>query len=100
MSKAHHPRRGSHSFWHRKRAKKAISRVRNWPSSTSSAPKIQGFGGYKVGMTHGFIIDYRKKSTTAGQEVTVPITIVEVPPLRVCGIRVYHNTEWGLKTLS
>ena len=50
---------------------------------------IEGFAGFKVGMTHAFIVDYRKRSTTARQEVAVPVTVVEVPPLRIVGARLY-----------
>jgi large subunit ribosomal protein L3 len=48
-------------------------------------------------MTHAFIVDYRKRSTTAGQEVAVPVTVVEVPPLRVVGARLYSRHPYGLK---
>jgi large subunit ribosomal protein L3 len=46
-------------------------------------------------MTHAFMVDYRKRSTTAGQEVSVPVTVIEVPPLRAAGARVYASTPYG-----
>ncbi len=46
-------------------------------------------------MTHAFIVDYRKRSTTAGQEVAVPVTVVEVPPLKVAGARLYVHQPYG-----
>jgi large subunit ribosomal protein L3 len=58
---------------------------------------MEGFAGFKVGMTHAFIVDYRKRSTTAGQELAVPVTVVEVPPLRVVAARIYGRTPYGLK---
>ena len=48
-------------------------------------------------MTHAFIVDYRKRSTTAGQEVSVPVTVVEVPPIRVVGARLYRREPYGLQ---
>ena len=48
-------------------------------------------------MTHAFIVDYRKRSTTAGQEVAVPVTVVEVPPLRVVGARIYQRGPYGAR---
>ena len=48
-------------------------------------------------MTHGFIVDYRKRSTTAGQEVAIPITVVEVPPLRIVGARLYRRDPYGMR---
>ena len=51
-------------------------------------------------MTHAFIVDYRKRSTTAGQEVSVPVTVVEVPPLRVVGARLYRRSPYGMQVVS
>ena len=51
-------------------------------------------------MTHGFIVDYRKRSTTAGQEVAIPITVVEVPPLRIVGARVYRRDPYGMRVAA
>jgi large subunit ribosomal protein L3 len=58
-------------------------------------PSLEGFAGFKVGMTHAFLVDYRKRSTTAGQEVSVPVTVIEVPPLRAAGARIYSRTPYG-----
>jgi large subunit ribosomal protein L3 len=76
-----------------------VPRIRSWPSGAAK-PAIEGFAGYKVGMTHAFIVDYRKRSTTAGQEVAVPVTVVEVPPLRVVGARVYARGPYGLRVVA
>ena len=46
-------------------------------------------------MTHAFIVDYRKRSTTAGQEVAVPVTVVEVPPIKVLAARLYQSGPYG-----
>ncbi len=51
-------------------------------------------------MTHAFIVDYRKRSTTAGQEVSIPVTVVEVPPLRVAGARIYRRDPYGTHVVS
>ena len=51
-------------------------------------------------MTHAFIVDYRKRSTTAGQEVAVPVTVVEVPPIRVVGARLYHRQPYGSRVVA
>ena len=61
---------------------------------------LEGFAGYKVGMTHAFIVDYRKRSTTAGQEVSVPVTVVEVPPIRVVAARLYKTVPYGHQIVS
>jgi large subunit ribosomal protein L3 len=51
-------------------------------------------------MTHAFIVDYRKRSTTAGQELAVPVTVVEVPPIRVAGARIYARGPYGLRVAA
>lgn len=97
MPKAHNPRRGSMAHYPRKRVKRETPMVKHWPEG-GSEPKIQGFAGYKAGMTHAFIVDFRPTSTTSGQEVMVPVTVVEVPPMKVVGIRLYEDTAYGMTT--
>lgn len=81
----------------RKRASRQTPKVDHWPE-ISEGPKVQGFAGYKAGMTHALMVDYRKQSTTAGQEIRIPVTVVEVPPMKVAAIRLYEATRYGLKT--
>jgi large subunit ribosomal protein L3 len=50
-------------------------------------------------MTHAFLVDYRKRSTTAGQELAVPVTVVEVPPLKVLAARLYSRGPYGLRVV-
>jgi len=83
----------------RKRARSITARISSWPEGGDGA-KLQGFAGYKAGMTHAFIVDYRPRSTTAGQEIQVPVTILEVPPLKVCAIRFYQDTAYGRKAVG
>jgi large subunit ribosomal protein L3 len=92
-------KRGSRGYGPRKRARDHIARFSSWPE-VAEGPRLQGFAGYKAGMTHAFIIDYRPTSTTAGQELQVPVTIVEVPPMKVAAVRVYERTPYGLKTVG
>jgi len=51
-------------------------------------------------MTHAFMVDYRKRSTTAGQEVSVPVTVVEVPPVRIVAARLYQRNPYGMRVVS
>jgi large subunit ribosomal protein L3 len=99
MPSKRRPRRGSKAYSPRKRAKKETPRLDAWPE-ISDGPKVQGFAGYKAGMTHALIVDYRPKSTTTGQEVQVPVTVLEVPPMRVAAVRFYVNSTYGLQTLG
>ncbi len=90
------PRRGSLAFSPRKRASSIIPRIRSWPEYEGE-PKLLGFAGYKAGMTHVIMIDDRKNSPTYGEEIAVPVTVIECPPMKVMGIRVYKNTPYGLQ---
>ena len=83
MSKAHSPRRGSMQFWPRKRSKHSFVRTRSFTNSKEAKPL--GFVGYKAGMTHVMMIDNRGKSTTAGDKIAVPVTIVECPEMFALG---------------
>jgi large subunit ribosomal protein L3 len=84
----------------RKRARSITARISSWPEGDGDGARLQGFAGYKAGMTHAFIVDYRPKSTTAGQEVQVPVTVLEVPPMKVCGVRLYASSAYGRKAIG
>jgi large subunit ribosomal protein L3 len=94
------PRKGSLGYSPRKRAKSITARISSWPETTGDGVKLQGFAGYKAGMTHAFVVDYRPKSTTAGQEIQVPVTVLEVPPMKVCGVRFYAESFYGRKAVG
>jgi len=98
MGKAHAPRRGTLQFWHRVRSDRETARVRNWPASKEAKPL--GFLGYKVGMSHAQVIDNRPKALTKGEEIAIPVTVVECPPLKVIAVHFYKNQMGGLKTVS
>ncbi|MDI6643645.1 MAG: 50S ribosomal protein L3 [Methanobacteriaceae archaeon] len=97
MVRHHQPRKGSVAFSPRKRAAKETPRIKSWPENTE--PSLLGFAGYKVGMTHIMMEDNVKNSPTEGMEVATPVTILEIPPMVVMGIRAYEKTTKGLKTM-
>ncbi|MCI4321738.1 MAG: 50S ribosomal protein L3, partial [Thermoplasmata archaeon] len=99
MARRHRPRRGSLGFSPRVRAARPVPRIRSWPAGPKQ-PALEGFAGFKVGMTHAFMVDYRKRSTTAGQEVSVPVTVVEVPPIRIVAARLYQRDPYGMRVVS
>lgn len=97
MTRHHQPRKGSVAFSPRKRASKQSPRIKSWPQVDETG--LLGFAGYKVGMTHVKMIDIHKGSPTEGMEISAPVTILEVPPVVVMGIRAYRKTNRGLKTM-
>jgi large subunit ribosomal protein L3 len=100
MGAAHQPKRGSHGFSPRKRAASQVPRFSSWPDGSGDQPRLQGFAGYKAGMTHALVVDYRPTSITTGQEVQVPVTIIEAPPLRVAAVRAYREGAYGMQCLT
>lgn len=83
-------------FWPRVKAKRiypslSIKKISKVP------PGLFGFAGYKVGMTHILAIDSRKHTTTKGEEISVPVTVVECPPLKVIGLRFYRQGNYGIE---
>ena len=71
------PRHGSLQFWPRRRAKKVVPTISHWDDS--DAAKIAGFIGYKAGMTHILLQDNNPKSLTKGQQIIMPVTVIECP---------------------
>ncbi len=99
MGDRHRPKRGSMAFSPRKRARRQTGRVKSWPDNTSNGEvKVQGFAGYKAGMSHVLIRDDNPGSPSAGQEIRRAVTIVETPPMLVLGVRGYRLTPYGKQT--
>jgi len=90
-------RRGSQSVWHRRRAARMVPRVAGWANHGKVLP--EALLGYKVGMTSILYTD-DADSPTKGQDIVVPVTVIEVPPLFVYSITLLGNTPLGLKVLT
>lgn len=95
----HHPHRGSLGYAKRSRAASPIPRIRNWIEDNGT-PRIQGYSGYKAGTTHVVMVDDYKFSPTKGEEVARMVTVVETPPIKVYGLRLYGRDTRGLKILG
>ncbi len=98
MSKRHRPRRGSLAFSPRKRARSEICRIKR--EEIAAGREIQGFAGYKAGMTHITLTDDVPHSLTKGMEIAVPATVIETPAIRVEGFRLYKNTYHGKQAVT
>lgn len=94
MPKINRPRRGSLAFSPRKRAKSPIPKYQSW-AVYDGAPALQGFAGYKVGMTHVIMVDDHKDSPTEGKEIMVPVTVIEIPSMKIAAIRAYSHDTYG-----
>ena len=81
------PRKGSLQYWPRKRVSKFLPSV-NW-SAIDSGKNLKGFIGYKAGMISGFVKDETPASMTKGKKITIPLTIIECPPMKILSVRFY-----------
>lgn len=96
MASYNAPRKGSMAFYPRVRAKKQTPTIK----ASGTEAKALSFLGYKVGMTQVTGKDSHKGSITFGQSVTIPATVVEVPEIKVLGIRAYTKGDMGHNILS
>ncbi len=85
------PRKGSLQFWPRKRVSKFLPSV-NW-NAISSGKNLKGFICYKVGMASAYVKDDTPDSMTKGKKISVPVTILECPPLKIFSVRFYKDGE-------
>src|SRR3989304_8051120 len=98
MPEVSRPRRGSLGFYPRKRAKRIYPSISTYPSEEK--PKVLAFAGYKAGMTNVIAVDNKKGSPTFGQQIVVPVTILDCPPIKIVGLRAYTKTVKGLKVFT
>jgi large subunit ribosomal protein L3 len=93
MPKHSQPRRGSLQFWPRKRARKILPSV-NWDNlNNSEKANFLGYIAYKVGMTSALVKDNTEDSLTKGQQIILPATILECPPMKLFSIRFYKKSR-------
>ena len=85
-------------FWPHNRVKREYPRVRSWPVSKTA--KLLAVAGYKVGMTHIMVHDKRPNSSSKGEQVSFPVTIIECPPMTIWGVRFYKSTIDGKKAVT
>ncbi len=90
---------GSLAYSPRKRAQSQVPRYNSWPAYKGE-PALQGFAGYKVGMTHVVMVDDHVKSPNEGKDVMVPVTVLEVPSMKVAAVRVYIQDSYGKHVLT
>ena len=86
-------------FSPRSRAASEVPRFNSWPDDEGQ-PGLQGFAGYKAGMSHVVTINDEPNSPREGQEETVPVTVVETPPMRAVAVRAYEDTPYGKRPLT
>lgn len=92
------PRKGSLQFWPRKRARKVLPRV-NW-KAIDSDKKLKGFISYKVGMTSAYVLDKSADSMTKDKKITIPVTVLECPQMKIMSVRFYKHGKVAKDVLA
>lgn len=98
MPNKRHPRRGSMQVWPRKRSKRHFARMRRFHINPQL--RLNAFMGYKAGMTHMIIKDNSPHTIYKKQEISIPVTVIECPPLKPLSVRFYKHDSNGLKLVS
>ncbi len=80
------------------RSSHPTGKINYWPEVEADTPRLLAFAGYKVGMSSVYYTSSTRGSPMFGQEIQKPVTFIEAPPLLMCGIRAYKDTQNGLKT--
>lgn len=98
MGKKHKPRSGSLAFYPKKRAKKEMPSFKTFSKTHEDEEnaKAVNFLGYKVGMLHAAATNEAQKTIAYGEEIVVPCTVIECPPLKVFGVKAYKKTTKGI----
>lgn len=86
-------------FSPRVRASSEVPRISTWPDDDGQVG-VQGFAGYKAGMSHVVMINDEPDSPQEGIEETVPVTVIETPPMRAVALRAYETTPYGQRPLT
>jgi len=86
------PRAGSLQFWPRKRARKFLPSV-NWQAIKADSFKLLGFIAYKVGMTSCAVKDSTSNSLTKDKQIMIPVTILELPSMKIFSVRFYKHKK-------
>jgi len=90
MASGTKPRNGSMAFYPRVKAKSIVPKFNTFGDfSDQKECKPLCYYGVKVGMTHVIAKDAHKNSSSYGQEIAVPVSIIETPALKVVGARLY-----------
>ena len=89
MAKKGRPRFGSMGVWPRKRAKRQYAKIRSFPLVKEAKPLF--FPAYKAGMTRVSVLGVDKNKTNFGIEESQAVTILECPPIKIAGIRLYKK---------
>lgn len=95
------PRHGSMGFYPKKRSKRFRPKVKAFPKDDQTKPiHFTAFPGFKAGMTHIVRVADKPGSKINKKEVVESVSIIECPPVVVCGVVGYISTPLGLRAFK
>lgn len=92
MPKRVRPRKGSLQFWPRKRAAKILPSA-NWKPISGKEEGLLGIVAYKAGMASAAVKNNTPKARTQNKQIVLPVTILEVPPMKIFSVRFYKKDK-------
>ena len=95
----HNPRKGSLMHRPRKRAYKQTPSFNSFPEMKGPS-KPMNFYGYKVGMVHLIAQSLHAGGRMDKQDMQIPSTIIECPPIHVWGVRAYREDAYGTHVVN
>lgn len=99
MAKGSKPKAGSRAFWPRKRAKRMYPTKK--PSSELKGDvKPMTFAAYKAGMTRVVYEGSTKNSPLLGKDIAKAVTVLDCPPMFVCGAKLYKKNDEKEKDIA
>ncbi|MFH1623283.1 MAG: 50S ribosomal protein L3 [Candidatus Aenigmatarchaeota archaeon] len=105
MPEVKKPRSGSLQFWPRKRAKRIYPHFSTYPPTafsgeTAEKPRLLAFAGYKATMLHIMARDAKKGSATFGEDIRIPVTVLDCPAMVAVAVRAYKRTPYGMALIT
>lgn len=96
MATKRKPRRGSLAFKPKTKSSRPYPSIKHYKEGEG----VLGYAGYKAGMTRVLRVDNKNNSPTKGREIAEAVTVLEIPDLRVTGVRAYREIEGREKALT
>jgi len=100
MGRPNAPRHGSLAYLPRGRARSLISVVKTWPKIEGEKPTLLGSAAFKAGTMHLYTVDDRERTPNFGKPLFNTATVLESPPVFICGFRTYEDNGESLAVLN
>lgn len=94
------PHSGSLGYYPRVRAAKHLPNFETFTALEGKGAKPLNFVGYKAGMVSVFAKNAHEKSHRFGLETMIASTVIECPPIKIVGARIYGKHSYGMNVFG